>query len=57
MKKTATKASRAKGGRRSKAEGGDSDWHQLEAQADRLKYDWMSLSVQLGIGGGDERGY
>ena len=56
MKKISTKASpRSKGsGRKAKGERElehDRGWHELEAQADRLKSDWMSLSVQLGIGG------
>ena len=29
----------------------DRGWGELEVQADRLKSDWMSLAVQLGIGG------
>ncbi|MEK7388616.1 MAG: hypothetical protein AAB036_02840 [Elusimicrobiota bacterium] len=29
----------------------DRSWNELEAQHDRLKSDWMSLAVQLGIGG------
>lgn len=29
----------------------DRGWHELEAQHDRLKSDWMSLAVQLGVGG------
>jgi hypothetical protein len=55
MKKSATKTLRAKGsGRRGRDRGADGDrgWNALEAQHDRLKTDWMSLSVQLGIGGG-----
>ena len=56
----------AKGGARSrvagrgKSKGGrslelDRGWNELEVQADRLKSDWMSLAVQLGIGGGQEK--
>ena len=30
-------------------------WQELEAQHDRLKYDWSSLAAQLGIGGGSDR--
>ncbi|MFI5348982.1 MAG: hypothetical protein ACHQ2Z_05530 [Elusimicrobiota bacterium] len=62
MKKISTKAgTRSKGSGR-KAKGGkglDSDrgWNELEAQADRLKSDWMSLSVQLGIGGHDKTAF
>ncbi len=56
MKKTATKTARARtSGRRSRGDGGadaDRGWHELEAQHDRLKTDWMSLAVQLGVGGG-----
>lgn len=58
MKKTATKLLRSKGsGRRSR--GGkplefDRGWNELEVQHDRLKSDWMSLAVQLGIGGRDK---
>ncbi len=56
MKKISKTGGRPKGhGRKSKnarpLEFGR-DWNELEAQADRLKFDWMSLSVQLGIGGG-----
>ena len=53
MKKLSTKGLRSKGsGRKAKGEKGlelDRGWHELEAQADRLKSDWISLSVQLGI--------
>jgi len=60
MKKISTKESpRSKGsGRRAKGEKGlelDRGWYELEAQADRLKSDWMSLSVQLGIGGSNDK--
>ena len=60
MKKISTKTStRSKGsGRKSKGGRGhelERGWHELEAQADRLKTDWMSLSVQLGIGGHDDK--
>lgn len=40
---------KAKGGRTLELDRG---WNELEVQADRLKTDWMSLAVQLGIGGG-----
>jgi hypothetical protein len=53
MKKLSTKGLRSKvSGRKAKGDKGlelDRGWHELEAQADRLKSDWMSLSVQLGI--------
>jgi hypothetical protein len=56
MKKSTTKTLRAKvSGRRARGErtaDGDRGWHELEAQHDRLKTDWMSLAVQLGVGGG-----
>jgi len=56
MKKSATKTLRAKGsvrrGRDGRSADGDRGWHELEAQHDRLKSDWMSLAVQLGVGGG-----
>jgi len=56
MKKSTTKTLRAKvSGRRARVErtaDGDRGWHELEAQHDRLKTDWMSLAVQLGVGGG-----
>ncbi|NNN05469.1 MAG: hypothetical protein HKL90_06175 [Elusimicrobia bacterium] len=56
MKKTATKTARARSsGRRTRAGGsadGDRGWNELEVQHDRLKTDWMSLAVQLGVGGG-----
>lgn len=55
MKKAPTKtAARPKGQGRKPKDGKpelDRGWHELEAQADRLKSDWMSLSVQLGIDG------
>jgi hypothetical protein len=60
MKKISTKTSlRSKGsGRKTKGDRGlelDRGWNELEAQADRLKSDWMSLSVQLGIGGSRDK--
>jgi hypothetical protein len=60
MKKISTKAgARSKGsGRKTKGGKGlefDRGWNELEAQADRLKTDWMSLSVQLGIGGQNDK--
>ena len=56
MKKISTKSGQRpkSSGRKAKDERGpelDRGWQELEAQADRLKTDWMSLSVQLGIGG------
>jgi hypothetical protein len=62
MKKISTKASaRSKAsGRKSKGDRGlefDRGWNELEAQADRLKTDWMSLSVQLGIGQNDKTAF
>ena len=59
MKKVSAKVSaRGKGhGRKAKGERPvelERGWQELEVQADRLKYDWMSLSVQLGIGNGRE---
>ena len=63
MKKLSTKTGlRSKGsGRKAKGDRGlelDRGWNELEAQADRLKSDWMSLSVQLGIDGQrDKAGY
>lgn len=58
MKKTLAKSARHHKGSR-KAKGGkahefDRDFNELEAQHDRLKTDWMSLAVQLGIGGSDK---
>jgi len=35
----------------------DRGWYELEAQADRLKSDWMSLAVQLGIGGHEKASF
>lgn len=35
----------------------DRGWNELEVQADRLKSDWMSLSVQLGIGGHEKAAF
>ena len=60
MKKTLAKSTRHKGSR--KAKGGkalefEQGWNELEAQHDRLKTDWMSLAVQLGIGGSDKAAY
>jgi hypothetical protein len=43
---------KSKGGRTLELDRG---WNELEVQADRLKSDWMSLAVQLGIGGGQEK--
>jgi hypothetical protein len=61
MKKTATKALRTKGSGRRARDGrsadGDRGWNELEAQHDRLKTDWMSLAVQLGVGGGPKLGF
>lgn len=56
MKKTSLKPARHKG-RKSKGSKPlefDRGWNELEAQHDRLKSDWMSLAVQLGIGGPDK---
>ncbi|MDE2142610.1 MAG: hypothetical protein KGL74_09990 [Elusimicrobia bacterium] len=61
MKKISAKSGvRSRHAGRSKAKGGrtlehDRGWNELEVQADRLKSDWMSLAVQLGIGGGQEK--
>lgn len=54
MKKASAKASARGKGHSRKAKGErpvelERGWQDLEVQADRLKYDWMSLSVQLGI--------
>ncbi|MBI3565779.1 MAG: hypothetical protein HY079_11325 [Elusimicrobia bacterium] len=62
MKKISAKAgARSKGhGRKAKSERPmelDRGWQDLEVQADRLKFDWMSLSVQLGIGGHEKSSY
>ena len=59
MKKTLAKSARHHKGSARKAKGGkalefDRGWNELEAQHDRLKTDWMSLAVQLGIGGSDK---
>lgn len=35
----------------------DPGWNELEAQHDRLKSDWMSLAVQLGVGGSAKAAY
>lgn len=54
MKKISAKTSARPRGRKSKDDKPlelDRGWHELEAQADRLKTDWMSLAAQLGIGG------
>ena len=55
MKKTATKLLKSKASVRRTRDGKSVEfergWNELEAQHDRLKSDWMSLSVQLGIGG------
>lgn len=62
MKKISTKTHmRSRGsGRRPKDEKPlelDRGWQELEAQADRLKYDWGSLAAQLGIGGQHRSGF
>lgn len=62
MKKLSAKAGgRPKGhGRKAKGERPmelDRGWNELEVQADRLKFDWMSLSVQLGMGGNEKSPY
>lgn len=62
MKKISAKAgARHKGpGRKSKGERPlelDRGWNELEVQADRLKSDWMSLAVQLGIGGHEKASF
>lgn len=62
MKKTMAKSARHHKGSTKKVRGGksaefDRGWHELEAQHDRLKTDWMSLAVQLGIGGSDKAAY
>ena len=62
MKKTLAKSARHQKGSSRKAKGRkplefDRGWGELEAQHDRLKSDWMSLAVQLGIGGGDKAAY
>lgn len=59
MKKTLAKSARHHKGSTRKSKGGkalefDRGWNELEAQHDRLKTDWMSLAVQLGIGGSDK---
>ncbi len=59
MKKTLAKSARHHKSSPRKSKGGkalefDRGWNELEAQHDRLKTDWMSLSVQLGIGGSDK---
>jgi hypothetical protein len=56
MKRTLAKSARHHKGSARKSKGGknadfDRGWNELEAQHDRLKTDWMSLAVQLGIGG------
>ena len=59
MKKISTKANARSKGSGRKTKGGrlelDRGWNELEAQADRLKSDWMRLSVQLGIGGHQDK--
>ena len=62
MKKTLAKSARHHKGSSRKSKGGkvlefEQGWNELEAQHDRLKTDWMSLSVQLGIGGSDKAAY
>lgn len=59
MKKTLAKSARHHKASSRKAKGGkalefERGWNELEAQHDRLKTDWMSLAVQLGIGGADK---
>lgn len=55
-KKMLTKSARHHKGSARKAKGVqplefDRGWQELEAQHDRLKSDWMSLAVQLGVSG------
>jgi len=62
MKKTLSKSTRHHKGSSRKTKGVkalefEQGWNELEAQHDRLKTDWMSLSVQLGIGGSDKAAY
>jgi hypothetical protein len=62
MKKTLAKSARHHKGSPRKSKGGkvlefEQGWNELEAQHDRLKTDWMSLAVQLGIGGSDKAAY
>ena len=59
MRKSLGKAPRSKSSRkgRGRASEADLDLHELEAQHDRLKSDWMSLAVQLGIGGPDDKAF
>ena len=57
MKKAARSKATGRKARDSKPLEFDRGWNELEAQADRLKSDWMSLSVQLGIGGQDKSAF
>lgn len=61
MKKLHSKTARHKAPRRGRSghESSELDrgWHELEAQHDRIKSDWMSLAVQLGVGGRDRVGF
>ena len=62
MKKTLAKSARHHKGSSRKTKGVkahefDREFNELEAQHDRLKSDWMSLAVQLGIGGADKAAY
>ncbi len=62
MKKSPAKSARHHKGSSRKAKGAkplefDRGWNELEAQHDRLKTDWMSLAVQLGVGGGSDKAY
>lgn len=50
LKKKDKTAPKAKGARPLEFDRG---WHELEAQHDRIKSDWMSLAAQLGISGKD----
>ncbi len=62
MKKALAKPARRHKGSSRKAKGVkalefEQGWGELEAQHDRLKSDWMSLAVQLGVGGSGKAAY
>ncbi|OGR83265.1 MAG: hypothetical protein A3J74_08455 [Elusimicrobia bacterium RIFCSPHIGHO2_02_FULL_57_9] len=53
MKRSTSKKTASRGkARRDKQDSSDlnSDWQDLEVQADRLKSDWGSLAAMMGIG-------
>ncbi len=62
MKKTLMRSARHHKGSSRKMKDGkavefERGWNELEAQHDRLKSDWTSLAIQLGIGANSKVAY